>query len=302
MYPLFLDALNLGKISVGSPYFEAVFVPLMIPVLLLIAVGPFVSWKHASIKDILLRLRGIVLASLAFAALVALILKASPMVVLGLTLSIWIMLATGSHLLQRLWHAPAGTSLWKRIRSQPRSYWGMIVAHAGIGVFVIGVTLVKGMEVANDVSLHVGDSTSIGNYDFTFTELKKADGPNYVAARGTFEVHDGDTLVAVMHPEKRFYTVQQMPMTEAAIDRGFTRDLYVSLGDAKKDGTWVVRLQHKPFVSWIWAGCLIIAFGGFLAASDRRYRMGSRKRVDVQPDAAHGAILTSAPLPVNPVI
>jgi cytochrome c-type biogenesis protein CcmF len=302
MYPLFLDALNLGKISVGSPYFEAVFVPLMIPVLLLLAAGPFVSWKNASIKDILLRLRWIALISAALAALFALILKVSPMVVLGLTLSIWIVLATGSHLVQRLLHAPIGTSFWKRIKSQPRSYWGMIVAHAGIGVFVIGVTLVKGTETANDVSLHVGGSTSVGGYDFNFTELKKADGPNYVAARGTFEVRKGDVLIATIHPEKRFYTVQQMPMTEAAIDRGITRDLYVSLGDAKKDGSWIVRVQHKPFVSWIWAGCLIMALGGFLAASDRRYRMGSRKKAAKPADNAPKANPIIIQTPINTAI
>jgi cytochrome c-type biogenesis protein CcmF len=162
----------------------------------------------------------------------------------------------------------------------------MIVAHAGIGIFVVGVTLVKGWETSNDVSMHVGDSTSAGAYQFTFTELIKIDGPNYIAARGTFEVRSKNTAVATMHPEKRYFTVQQMPMTEAAIDRGFTRDLYVSLGEITKDGAWVVRVQHKPFVSWIWAGCLIIALGGFLAASDRRYRMGSRKRVAARVSTA----------------
>ncbi len=283
LYPLFLDALNLGKISVGAPYFEAVFVPLMLPLMLLMAAGPFVSWKSASVKDVLLRLRWLALGALLFAGVAALILKTSPMVVLGLTLSLWILLATTSHLVQRLQHAPLGTSLWRRIRSQPPSYWGMIVAHAGIGIFLVGVTLVKGMESGNDVSMRVGDSINAGAYRFTFSALTKIDGPNYIAARGTFEVRRGNTFVATMQPEKRFYTVQKMPMTEAAIDRGFTRDLYVSLGEATKDGAWGIRVQHKPFVSWIWAGCLIIAFGGFLAASDRRYRMGTRRRSAVQP-------------------
>jgi cytochrome c-type biogenesis protein CcmF len=305
LYPLFLDALNLGKISVGPPYFDAVFVPLMIPVLLLIAVAPFVSWKSSSLRDVVRKLQWFALAALVFGAAAILILKFSPMVATGLTLSLWIILATISHVAQRLLHAVAGTPLWKRIASQPRSYWGMIIAHAGIGVFVIGVTLVKGTETSNDASMHVGDSIDVGTYRFTFSELIKIDGPNYIAARGTFEVRKGSALIAVMHPEKRYFTVQKMPMTEAAIDRGFSRDLYVSLGEITKDGAWIVRVQHKPFVSWIWAGCLIIALGGFVAASDRRYRIGigSRKRVLVPArthiHAASQVIVTSlvAPLP-----
>ena len=197
---------------------------------------------------------------------------------MGITLAVWIFLATASHLIERLRHAPAGTSLWKRITSQPRSYWGMLVAHAGIGVFLVGVTLVKGMDSANDVSMRIGDTSTAGGYTFRFTDLKEIKGPNFIAAQGTFEVTRGSEKIATMMPEKRMYTVQQMPMTEAAIDRGFTRDLYVSLGEMTGKDVWVVRVQHKPFVGWIWGGCLIIAFGGLLAASDRRYRMASRKK------------------------
>jgi cytochrome c-type biogenesis protein CcmF len=278
LYPLFLDALNLGKISVGPPYFDAVFVPLMIPVLLLMAVGPFVRWKEAGFKDVLQRLRWIALTALVFAIGAAILFAPSPMVVVGMTLAIWILIATASHLLERLRHAPVGTPIWKRLASQPRSYWGMLVAHAGIGVFVIGVTLVKGMETASDASMRVGDTVSAGEYAFRFADLKEIKGPNYRAAQGTFEVSRSNTKIATMLPEKRFYIVQQMPMTEAAIDRGFTRDLYVSLGEESSPGVWVVRVQHKPFVGWIWGGCLIMALGGYLAASDRRYRIGSRKK------------------------
>jgi len=280
LYPLFLDALDLGKISVGPPYFEAVFVPLMVPVLLLMAVGPFVRWKEASAPELLRRLRLVALATLALAIAAALLLKVTPMVLLGMTCAAWIVLATASHMLQRLRHAPAGTGLWTRVTRQPLSYWGMLVAHAGIAVFVLGVTLVKGWDSANDVSMRVGDSTSIGGYTFLMTDLQELKGPNYVAAQGTFEVSYQGKHVAVMKPEKRLYAVQKMAMTEAAIDRGFTRDLYVSLGEASttSEGSWVVRVQHKPFVGWIWGGCLIIALGGLLSACDKRYRMTSRVR------------------------
>ena len=164
----------------------------------------------------------------------------------------------------------------------------MIVAHAGIAIFVIGVTLVKGTETANEVSMRIGDTTTAGGYTFKLTDLKEIKGPNYTAERGTFEVTHGDEKIAIMKPEKRLYTVQKMPMTEAAIKRSFTHDLYVSMGEAGSDGAWIVRVQHKPFISWIWAGCLIIAFGGFLAASDRRYRMAKRKQKEavLQPTGA----------------
>ncbi|MBC7404845.1 MAG: heme lyase CcmF/NrfE family subunit [Cytophaga sp.] len=283
LYPLFLDALNLGKISVGPPYFEAVFVPLMIPILVLLAVGPFVRWKEASVKEVLHRLRWVALGAAVFAFAAALLFVSSVMVVAGITIAVWILLASASHMIERLRHAPQGTSLWKRISSQPRSYWGMLAAHAGIAVFVVGVTLVKGTETANDVSMRVGESTSAGDYTFRFIDLKEIKGPNYMATQGTFEVTRGNEKIATMMPEKRLYTVQQMPMTEAAIDRGFTRDLYVSLGEETAQNVWVVRVQHKPFVSWIWSGCLMIALGGFLAASDRRYRIRSHKQTQLAP-------------------
>jgi len=151
---------------------------------------------------------------------------------------------------------------------------------------VLGVTLVKGWDSANDVSMRVGDSTSVGGYTFLMTDLQELKGPNYVAAQGSFEVSYQGKHVAVMKPEKRLYAVQKMAMTEAAIDRGFTRDLYVSLGEASttSEGSWVVRVQHKPFVGWIWGGCLIIALGGLLSACDKRYRMTSRVRT-AQPQA-----------------
>ncbi len=286
LYPLFLDALDLGKISVGPPYFEAVFVPLMVPVLLLMAVGPFVRWKEMEAGTLLRRLRGVAIATVLLMAIAIWQLSPTPMVAMGMACAAWIFLATGSHLLERLRHAPLGTPWWKRLARESRSYWAMLVAHAGIGVFVVGVTLVKGFGTADDVSLRVGGSASAGGYSFRFVDLKEIKGPNYVAAQGTFEVTRNGELVATMQPEKRFYPVQKMPMTEAAIDRGFTRDLYVSLGEATADDTWVVRVQHKPFVGWIWGGCLIIAFGGLLAASDRRYRMASRQRSAAQQDVA----------------
>ena len=279
LYPLILDALNLGKISVGPPYFEAVFVPLMLPVLLLMAAGPFLEWKNASLRQVLRRVSLPAQATLLAGLVIWFSWKVTPLMAGGLLLAVWIFLGTALHLAQRLASAEGGASLLRRLGRQPRSYWGMLTAHAGIAVFVVGVTLVKGWETADDASMRVGDSINSGDYRYSFLALQRVDGPNYIAARATFEVWRGDEKVTILYPEKRYFTVQQMPMTEAAIDRGWRRDIYVSLGEPSKDGAWVVRLQYKPFVGWIWAGCLIVAAGGLLAAIDRRYRQAARKQV-----------------------
>jgi len=290
LYPLVLDAFELGKISVGPPYFEAVFVPLMVPLLLLAGVGPLVAWKQASVAGVLRRLRWIAAGALLFAAVALGVLKTSWMVALGLALAAWLLLGTAFELAKRLRRQPAGTTWRARLASPPLGYWGMILAHAGAAVFVLGVTLVKGLESASDHSLRVGDSATLGDYRFSFAELRRVDGANYIAARARFDVTRGDAPVATLYPEKRFYVVQQMPMTEAAIDRGLFRDLYVSLGEAGKDGAWVVRVQRKPFMGWVWAGVLLIALGGVLAAADRRYRAPVRR--------IHGALATGAPAPL----
>jgi cytochrome c-type biogenesis protein CcmF len=287
LYPLFLDALDLGKISVGPPYFESVFAPLMIPALLLMVLGPFVRWKEASIKDVLYRVRRIALATVLLAGAIALVLAASPLVTVGLSMGIWILFGSAAHLAERMRNAPAGTSLFRRLASNPRSYWAMVLGHVGIGIFVLGVTLANGLDQSKDEHMQVGDTASVAGFAFRMDDLVEVRGANYTAARATFTVtrEDDGRKVTTMYPEKRLYLVQNMPMTEAAINRGFTRDLYVSMGEATNDGAWVVRVQHKPFMTWIWAGCLIMAFGGFLAAADRRYRVATRRRAEVSSGA-----------------
>ncbi len=290
LYPLLLDALGLGKISVGPPYFESVFVPLMVPLLLLLGVGPFIRWKEAESGDIWREVRWIAGAALLLALLAAVALQVSVAVALGLGLAAWVVLATGTNLWQRLRKAPPGTSPMRRLGAVPRSYWGMLLAHAGIGVFVVGVTLVKGLESSADVRLRVGETASVGGHAFRFAGLNKLRGPNYVSQQGDFEVFIDGRYVGSLQPEKRVFSVQNMPMTEAAIDRGFTRDLYIALGEQVDASTWTVRIQHKPFVGWIWAGCLIMAAGGGLAALDRRYRLGQKQKAPV----ASAAGLTQA--------
>jgi len=286
LYPLFLDALNLGKISVGPPYFEAVFVPLMIPVLILLAAGPFVRWKEASLPEVLRRLRWVALAAVGVAAAIALVMAASPMMTAGLAFAIWILFASVSHVVERVRHAPAGMPLATRLAREPRSYWAMLLAHLGVGVFVVGVTMVKGFDNAKDVHMRVGDTATVAGFTFTFADLNEIKGPNYIAAHAEFDITHEGKQVTRLSAEKRLYLVQKMPMTEAGIDRGFTRDLYVSLGEATQDGAWIVRVQHKPFVGWIWGGCIIMAFGGLLAATDRRYRIALRKQKETPASVA----------------
>ena len=153
----------------------------------------------------------------------------------------------------------------------------MQLAHLGVAAFVIGVTLVKGYEVERDVRMDVGDTVSVGSYVFKFEGTRDIRGPNYTGARGTVEVSRDGKVVRQLYPEKRIYNIQQMPMTEAAIDSGPLGDLYVSLGEPVARGAWSVRVYHKPFVTWIWGGCVLMALGGLLALSDRRYRLAARR-------------------------
>ncbi|HMI39455.1 MAG TPA: heme lyase CcmF/NrfE family subunit [Nitrospiraceae bacterium] len=282
LYPLFLDALDLGKISVGPPYFDTVFVPLMTPAIFLMGIGPLAQWKKTSLPELATRLRWAFAVSVATALALPFVLGHwTPLVSLGLLLAIWIVTTAAVDLRERLAHAD-GSSLLGRLAAMPRSYWGMVLAHCGVALFIVGVTMVKGFEVEQDLRMNVGQTATIGGYTFRFDGTQQYKGPNYIAARGTFRVSQDGRDVTVMYPEKRRYNVQNQTMTEAAISPGFARDLYVSLGEPLDDGAWSVRLYHKPFVDWIWGGCLIMALGGLLAISDRRYRLAwRRKEADV---------------------
>jgi cytochrome c-type biogenesis protein CcmF len=255
----------------------------------LMVVGPFVAWKRGVVARVWQHLRVVALVATLTGAGVALALNASITMALGLILTIWIAVGTLLHLGLRLW--PAQThgiegSPWPRWRGIPLSFWGMIVAHLGVAVFVLGVTLVRGLDHTQDAHLQEGQSVNLGGYTFSFISLQKHTGPNYIAARASFEVRKHGQTVATLHPEKRLYLVQRMPMTEAAIDRGITRDLYVSLGEATPNGAWGVRVQIKPFMGWVWGGCILMAIGGALAAADRRYRASNRSSSRVQQSAA----------------
>ncbi|MDB5923436.1 MAG: c-type cytochrome biosis protein CcmF [Betaproteobacteria bacterium] len=287
LYPVALDALGLGKISVGPPYFDTVFVPLMAPALFLMGVGPIARWKNASVPELAIRLRWALAASVITAFLVPFAMGHwSALVGFGVWLAAWVIVTTVANFFDRMKRPETGASLGGRMRSAPRSYYGMLLAHVGVAVFVLGVTLVKGYETEKDVSMAPGDTVEVGGYAFRLMSVREVEGPNYLAVRATIAVTRNGDAVTMLFPERRVYTVQKMAMSEAAIDTGIFRHLYVALSDAVGPASWIVRVHHKPFVSWIWGGCLLMALGGILAASDRRYRLAARRPATAPASAA----------------
>ena len=286
LYPLVLDALGLGKISVGPPYFDTVFMPLMVPVVFLMGVGPLARWKQASVPELAVRLRWAagtaVVAALASGWLAG---RISPVSTLGLLMGWWVVASIATDLWDRV-RPRDGAGMFARAALLPRSVLGMMAAHLGIAVFIFGVTMVRTYEVERDVRMLPGDSTTIEGHVFTLRGLRELDGPNYRAVQAWVEVTRNGSKVADMLPEKRVYRVQRNPMTEAAIDTGFTRDLYVALGEPVEGGAWILRVYYKPFVDWIWGGALLMALGGLLAATDRRYRAPVTRAASHAPAAA----------------
>jgi len=267
LYPLIMDALGIAKMSVGEPYFNTVFNPLAILLVLLMGLGPLLRWKSDTPLRHVRLLAGVGLAALAGAALLPWLGYGSGhlMVVIGVGVSLWMALLTCADLYQRSRTA-------KGLRFPGMSYLGMVAAHLGVAVTVIGVTLTSHYSTEHDIRLGMGETVTIGGYDVRFDGLSQVQGPNYRADRGHFLVSQAGAPVADLYSEKRLYTVSRMPMTEAGIDAGLFRDIYVALGEPLPDGAWALRVYHKPYVRWIWLGGLLMALGGLLALLDRRYR------------------------------
>ena len=275
IYPLVLDALNAGKISVGPPYFNSVFVPIMIPVVFLLGLGPWANWKNADPRQLARRVWGIAAVAVVFAVVVPLLMgELTWLIAVGIWLAFWVF---GSGLVQ----------IVRRLKSgmPPRSFWGMQLGHFGIGVFIIGVTMVGGYQEEKDVRMEQGDVVTVGGYQFKLEGVARVQGPNYEAIRGTVAVSKDGVVKTTLYPEKRNYGEGTMPMTEAAIDGGLTRDVYVSLGEPLEGNAWAVRAYYKPFVDWIWFGCLFMALGGVVAMSDKRYRLKRKQAVAARESA-----------------
>jgi cytochrome c-type biogenesis protein CcmF len=289
LYPLFLDALGLGKISVGPPYFDTVFGLLMVPVLVAMGIGPLVRWKQDEPGNLIRRLRWALLVAVAGALIVGWAAGRIGLITTGgLTLAFWIVASIGVDLIERLRPTGLQTSVLTRLRLLPLAMVGMMVAHLGVAVFAFGVTMLKTYEIERDVKMGPDSTTELAGYHFRMLGVREVPGPNYKATQGQIEVSRDGKVIAMLLPEKRIYRVQTNPMTEAAVDSNPLRDIYVSMGEELPTGEWVVRVQHKPFIIWIWGGCLIMMLGGGLAASDRRYRQRRTQSADL-PALAAGA-------------
>ena len=304
LYPLLIDALGMGKLSVGPPYFDAVFVPLMAPALFLMGVGPVTRWREDRVMNLAKRLRWALGVSLAAAVIAPWLLgNWKPLVGFGLFLACWIATATAYNLYERLKSHPA-PSWRRRIAAQPGSYYGMLIAHLGVAIFIVGVTIVNGYEIEKDVTMEPGETTTLAGYTFEFGGTSQKQGPNYRADVGLLTVTRNGKDVTTLRPERRVYTAgsNPMPMTEAAINPGLTRDLYAALGDRLTDKRWIVRVYFKPFVDWIWFGCIVMALGGLLAVMDRRYRIRRLRQQRATPvrTAAPGALPVAAAKVVAP--
>jgi cytochrome c-type biogenesis protein CcmF len=278
LYPLIIDALGMGKLSVGPPYFNRVFVPLMVPAMFLMGIGPIARWKKASLPELIVRLRWAFLASAVTAIILPFVLgQWQPLVCLGLLLALWIVTTSAVNIWERVKSTSGQFGVFQKLRMQSRSYYGMHVAHVGVAVFIVGVTLVTGYQTEKDVRMDIGQTVTAGGYSFRLNSVRNVTGPNYVAARAELDVSKNGEPIEKMYPEKRSYASTGNVMTETAIDSGLFRDLYVSLGEPVTGGGWSVRVYYKPFVGWIWGGAVLMAIGGGLAVSDRRYALARRK-------------------------
>ena len=265
IYPLIVDALNLGKLSVGAPYFNAVFVPLMVPVVFLMVPGGIAHWREARWAQLGHDLRMPALAAVvAGVAIWTLTERGTWLTGMGMALATWVVVGLLNQIAIR----------FKKPGRIPPSFWGMHLAHLGIAVITVGITMVKSYEVERDVRMGLNDTVTIENYSFELVGVSDVNGPNYKAIRGDVKVTKDGKYLEMLYPEKRKYFSSAMPMTEAGIDSGFFRDLYVSLGEPIEGERlqWSVRVFYKPFVSWLWYGAILMVLGGLLAVSDRRYR------------------------------
>jgi cytochrome c-type biogenesis protein CcmF len=286
LFPLIGDALNLGKISVGPPYFGFLFPLLMAPVVLLLPFGPFLRWGKGDapmLKSLLLR---VAIAALACAIIAAFLVDGNLKAIVGVAAAAWIMVGVLLYAYKRWREMPRG-------RRYPAEMAGMLLAHLGVAVFVVGVLLSESLSVTRDVRMAPGETQHIGSYDFRFDGVHHATGPNWTADQGVVTVTRGEKQIAVMHPQKRTYPRGQV-QTESAVDAGVTRDLYVALGepmDANNvEGAWALRLYYKPFIRWIWAGGLLMMLGGLVCATDKRFRIKRTAKAEAEA-AATGVLL-----------
>ena len=288
LYPLFLDVLDLGKVSVGAPYFNRVFVPLMLPMILVMGLAPFLHWKRGDAMLAVPKLQVAAIVTVAGAAVTySMIDRATVLTAFGIGLSIWLLLSTLTELAERiqLFQAPFAES-WRRFLRQPRASWGMTLAHGGLAIAVAGMTASSAWTVESIQTMRPGETVSISGYKFTLRQVRQVQGPNYQARRATFDVTKGTNTSLTLEPEKRVFTVSQQQTTEAAIHSTFLGDLYAVVGDPDGKGGFITRLYFNPLVPWLWVGAFMMVLGAIISLSDRRHRVGAPSvRRSPDPDA-----------------
>ncbi|ROR70761.1 cytochrome c-type biogenesis protein CcmF [Vibrio crassostreae] len=272
LLPLVHKQLGLGSVSIGAPFFDMLFFWLMIPFSFLLGIGPLIRWKRDNLSKLVKPMLISGAFSLGLSALMVALLadRFSGTAFTGWVMAFWIIFMHGFELHERATHRH---TFMKGLTKLPRSHWAMVCGHIGLAVTVIGIAMVQNYSIERDVRLAPGESYQLEEYSFLFTGVRDKDGPNYDGYIADFEITKEGKYINTLHAEKRFYTTAKSMMTEAAIDRGVTRDLYIAMGERLDDNkSWAVRIYYKPFVRWIWAGSLIMSIGGAIAISDRRYR------------------------------
>ncbi|PSV23363.1 heme lyase NrfEFG subunit NrfE [Photobacterium leiognathi subsp. mandapamensis] len=271
LLPLVHKQIGLGSVSIGVPFFNTLFTWLMVPFAFILGIGPLVRWKRDNLANVRkpMIISALITLPLSFLLIYFTASVVEPLAVLGMMMAIWIIVMHGFELYQRATHRH---TLFEGLGKLGRSHWAMVLGHLGLAISIIGITLVSNYDIERDLRLAPGQSVNVKGYDFHFAGLRDADGPNYDGYIADFNISRRGINVTTLHAEKRFYSVAGSMMTEAAIDSGITRDLYVAMGEKLGDGAWAVRIYYKPFVNWMWAGALLMALGGALAISDKRYR------------------------------
>ncbi|EGA68459.1 cytochrome c-type biogenesis protein CcmF [Vibrio sinaloensis DSM 21326] len=272
LLPLVHKQIGLGSVSIGAPFFDMLFAWLMIPFSFLLGIGPLIRWKRDNLSSLKKPMLISGVASLALAGVFTVLFSDFFlfMAYLGWVMALWIIFMHGFELHERATHRH---SFMQGVKKLQRSHWAMMLGHVGLAVSIIGIAMVQNYSIERDVRLAPGEHYQIQGYDFYFKGLRDKDGPNYDGYIADFEIKLDGKYVNTLHAEKRFYRTARSMMTEAAIDRGVTRDLYIAMGERLDDNkSWAVRIYYKPFVRWIWAGSLLMALGGAIAISDKRYR------------------------------
>ncbi|HBH11270.1 MAG TPA: c-type cytochrome biogenesis protein CcmF [Gammaproteobacteria bacterium] len=289
IYPLIIEALDLGKLSVGPPYFNAVFVPIMSPLIIFVGLAVITKWKQDNFQKILKQLRILLVSSLLVGTCIGLIFFTNNQFksIAGIVAALWISSTTIYSLFIKIKNKKNKLAALMII---PRSFYGMLIAHIGFAVCIVGITITSQHSIDVHKRMKINDTVEFADYKFYLKDLKTLSGPNYKATEAVVNVIKNEKLITTLRSQKRMYTVRNMPMTEAGIDAGFTRDIYMALGEPLDDDSWSIRLYHKPFVRWIWLGAILMALGGVLAITDRRYRL--EKITKKAPSISNEAIST----------